>query len=1003
MKRHIKIAIALATLFGIMTSCQREELPIPGINDAPKGYRTIEFTAEVPQMNEVQTKAVDPDGGGVQNMTIFCFDVNGLFITTVSVKKEDITRIDDLNGTFKANIPDHTVTMHFIGNQNLTYFEEDSYRGRSEVDVMHNLEASAGRMIYWARETVENIDDYTESNPLVLIRNQAKFTLEVAAGIDFIPNGWIVVNTNAFGTVAPYSPEYGFEAPHYIDRPFVTMPDNTAKLGDFLDVRTNPEEYVFETENTADSPIDFIVRGRKASETEDRYYRISIIDEAGEYIPVFRNHHYNVLIEGELLYGQTTFADALEAPATNNVFVSVSDHIKEVTDGVNTLSVDETFVVIPEEDIPSQGTYYYLYYNCYSTASPAPTPEVSWLDGNNVALHNFSHDGAGTIGINLVDLGDLQKREGTLLVKYGRLTRKIKVITIKEQKFEPAWITTNIHGIEAGENVTMMFTIPEETPQELFPMEVLVSVNDLDVRNESGMKLPVITATDDPDRYGEDNGIGYKYVLTVEGVGKQRLYLETILKHETVNGVPATVDVTIEAEHFESLTKTATLHDDEVDARILLHNLRSYVAALPADEVIYYYLVPQKIHAPVEFETHLGLVFDEESEAKSTGGYDVTINQLGTTQYVRYITPKAGDEFLFYSKYLDHNEDADNLAFDFTEINTSEWSTGGRVLGFTRKMDGTQGEGATYHMLTNAPRSAEVVRIASNPVGAPSVTGTGTCSGNQYRSIIFELANFHPFHFNASIDHEGAVNNPVGTIVEGENEEVTDEVLLTYDPDQTITLSFKIEEFTSTIRGDDGEILPPNQQVPVDPFGTPFEVYIDAPMLELVDDQPLVAAGKIEADSAVDGRYIYYVGGHDAESPSISFRPKGIVSSGEVKITADEDIIIYYEKTFRVGNKSIEGTLRYNDGGNIKDVPANSFVPFEMMPTYNRIGVVTVHDNGEFELRLRSEYKYDWNVDNIKLQFTDDNGNTFEVEYTSLDALYNSLENGDDIVLQPAA
>ena len=74
-----------------------------------------------------------------------------------------------------------------------------------------------------------------------------------------------------------------------------------------------------------------------------------------------------------------------------------------------------------------------------------------------------------------------------------------------------------------------------------------------------------------------------------------------------------------------------------------------------------------------------------------------------------------------------------------------------------------------------------------------------------------------------------------------------------------------------------------------------------------------------------------------------------------------------------------------------------------MMPTYNRIGVVTVHDNGEFELRLRSEYRYDWNVDDIKLQFTDDNGNTFEVEYTSLDALYNALENGDDIVLQPAA
>jgi hypothetical protein len=39
----------------------------------------------------------------------------------------------------------------------------------------------------------------------------------------------------------------------------------------------------------------------------------------------------------------------------------------------------------------------------------------------------------------------------------------------------------------------MMFTVPEECPEELFPMEVLVTVNDMDIRNESGMKLPVIT------------------------------------------------------------------------------------------------------------------------------------------------------------------------------------------------------------------------------------------------------------------------------------------------------------------------------------------------------------------------------------------------------------------------------------------------------------------------------------------------------------------------------
>ena len=984
MKRYIKTVISIATLSGIIASCQTEELPFSGINDGPEGYRTIEFMAEVPRMNEVQTRAVDPDGGGVQNMTIFCFDVNSLFITTVTA--EILSGKGGLEGTFKANVPDHTVTMHFIGNQNLTYFKEDSYRGRSEVDVMHDLEASAGRMIYWNRETIDNIDLY-KTSALKLIRNQAKFTLDVADGVRFTPSGWVVVNTNAFGTVAPYCAEHGFEAPHYIDRPFVSMPGNLMKLGDFLDVRNNSEEYVFETENTADDPIDLIVKGRNGDETEDRYYRISIIDNTGDYIPIYRNHHYEVIIQGELLYGQETFEEALTTPATNNVLVSVSDDIKQIGDGVNTLSVKETHVVIPEKQISQQGTYYYLYYECSSTSQTPPVPEVSWLDGNNVALHNFSHDvESGTIGINLNPLGDLQMREGTLLIKYGRLTRKIKVITIKEQKFEPAWITTNIHGLEAGEQVTMMFTIPEECPEELFPMDVLVTVNDMDIRNESGMKLPVITEADDPERYGKPNDVGYKYVLTVESPGTQRLYLETILRHSTTtdehgNEIEPTVNVTIEADHFVSLTKTATLHDNEIGSRILLHNLSSYVAELPADEVIYYYLVPQKVNAPVELVTHLGVVYKTKQEADAAGYDEAVTDQLGT-HYVKFVEPGADDEFLFYSRNLNHGDDVD---FTFHPINESNWSTGGRVYGFTRNAGVGTLSNAVFYLVTNTPRSAEVVRIASNPKGEASVTGNGVCNGNQYRSAIFELANYHPFHFEAQL-------NGTGTVVSGENEEVIDNVLITYKPGEPVYLDFDLKSFRSQKLGIDGNVLPDDQQVDVDPFGTAFDVYIDAPMFELDMNQDLVKQGKLEADPGNAGRFIYHVD-KDKEVESgfekrIKFIPKDIVSYGEVKISADESVVIFYEKTFRVNNSSITGRIMYDDGTGIKPVPADSFIPLEMLPTYNRIGTVSVNEDGNFEIRLRSEYKYDWNLDNVKFQFTDDNGTIYEKEYDSLEELY---------------
>ena len=998
MKKSVKYLMTVI-LGAVMTiSCQQEDLFNPDVDNTPEGYKTIEFMAQVPDMNIVQTRAVDPDGRGVQQITVFCFDENDLFITTVTADIETDGSQESLKGKFKVSVPDYAVTLQLVGNQNLTYFNEDRYRGMSEVDVMAALEASPGRMIYWARKTVESLSQHNSAdNPVKLLRNQAKITLNVdASKTTFEQKGWVVVNSNAFGTVAPYSSEYGgFVAPS-VDQPFVTLPQNKAKLGDFLDVRTNDEEFIFETENTESDPIDFIVKGSLAG-GEDLYYRISLLDENGNNVMIMRNHHYTVNIVGDLYYGQTSFEAALEAPATNNVWVSVSDNISEVQDSEYRLSVDNTSVVIGENEFKTPNTYY-LHYTLESLTGEALTEAaVSWMENNDVALHGFTHTfdaatGRGTILITLNQMGEMQKREGTLFIKKGRLSRKIKVVTVKEQTFEPAWITTNIYGVGTGENVTMMFTIPDECPQELFPMNVLISVNDLDIRNESGMRLPIIKSGD--DGYGADNGIGYKYVLTVNETGKQRVYLETILEQSVDN----TIDVTIEAKHFKSLSKTATFQS-EVNQYILLHNLRSYSAQMPADEVIYYYLVPQKVNAVVDFPTHLGK--------------DIVWNDDYTVRSYTAVTPGENDEFLIYSQFLNHDESRTDLDFTFYPVSSDLYSTGGRVYGFKRKMDGTAGQGATYHMITNTPKSAEIVRIASNPVGSPSVTGSGElCNGAQYRSAVFELANFHPFHFAAQI-------NGHGTVVDGQNEEVVDVVHLNYLPNQTVNISFDVTSFLSSIQGVDQ-----SNQESVDPFGTAFDIYIDAPMLKLDESSSLYTSGKVERDPNVAGRFIYHVSedreteraagtttalvsdpkavdGQSGERKTIAFKTNDIVTAGEITISADESKVIYYTKKFKIQNSSITGVLKYrNANDEIVNVPSGSFVPFEVMPTYDRIGVISVGDNGAFELRLRQEYKYDWNTDNVKFQYRDENGVVYESTFNSLNNLYSTLQNGTPITLE---
>ena len=999
MKTMMKYKVmALIGVLALMTSCYKDELYLSTMEEVPAGYKAIVFMAQVPQMEIVNTRAVDPDGGGVQQITVFCFDENSLFITTVTADLTSDGTTPSLNGKFKVTVPNHTATMHLVGNQNLTYFREDNYRGMSEVDVMAALEASAGRMIYWARETMESLPTHDTSEKAVkLLRNQAKITLKVdRTKSNFVETGWVVVGSNAFGTVAPYNAKQGGFVRPTVENPFVTLPDNRAKLGDYLDVLDNEEEYIFETENTEASPIDFIVKGRHNG-GQELYYRISLIDEKGNYVPIMRNHHYTVNIAGSLNYGQETFEEALTAPATNNVWVSISDNIAEVQDSEYRLAVEKTSVVIVEDEFKTPNTYY-LHYTLESLRGEQPTEaKVTWMEDNDVALHNFTHTfdaatGKGTILITLNDMNGLQKREGTLSVKKGRLSRKIKVVTVKRQTFEPAWITTNIYGVGTGENVTMMFTIPEECPRELLPMEVLISVDALDIRNESGMSLPVIRTGD--KGYGADNGIGYKYVLTVTETGKQSVYLETILEQKTGN----TVEMTIEAECFKALTKTATFQS-EVNQWILLHNLRTYSTIQPADEVIYYYLVPQKVNAVVDFPTHLGK--------------DIVWNADHTVRNYTAIEAGDNDEFLIYSKYLDHNEERTDLDFTFYPVSSDTWSTGGRVYGF--KKNQSSDFGAVFHMITNTPKSAETVRIASNPVGQPSVTGNGFCSGAQYRSAIFELANFHPFHFAAQV-------NGQGTIISGDNEEETDYIVLNYQPGQRVEIAFDVTSFTSTIRGTNGNILPNSEQKSVDPFGTAFDIYIDAPMLTIDETCELFASGKLECDPNKEGRFVYHVDANReiernsgsivakltdglatsqaGERKVLTFKTKNIVTAGEITISADESKVVYYTKTFKIQNQSITGTLQYRkDGATIESIPAGAFVPFEMEPTYNRIGTVSITEGGQFELRLRSEYKYDWNTDNVKLQFTDTNGTKYEKVFDSIAALYASLNY--PIILEP--
>lgn len=1043
-KRVIHTAIALVAMSVLLLSC-REDDWLGTSSGAREGYVTLRFSADIPAMQEVVTRSVDPDGGGVQDMTLFCFDSYGLFISTVTAT---VTSTEDLEGEFSAEVPDNTRTVHFLANQIMTEFEEDQFRNKSESEVMALLEGSSGRMIYWARFACAPNDNSTiaeqmaaNGNNIKMIRNHAQVSIANSVNEWITVTGFAAYNTNAFGTVAPYHPEKGFDFTWPSDDdPFVTLPQNDAKMSDVTDVTTATRQYIFESENSSDDPVSIIIRGYLPEQSEERYYRVMLVDADGDQILVRRNHHYKLNIEGALSFGQATFAEALEAAATNNVWISISDEVNEVEDANYVLTVDKTAHVIGAEATVGQGTYtltYTIKGKEGTTITPADIADVTWIDNlvarQDIDAKDFNVDengvGTGTIHLSLLPLGNNEKLEGTLLVKKGRLQRKIKIITIKEQSFVPSWVGTQVYGgmnttdpTQDRSHVTVMFTVPETCPTELFPMNVYISVGDLDIRAESGMALTVVR-NGDKEWYSsgdiQPEEPDYKFLYKVEEPGVQRVYFENILSQ--ADGAQGTLY--IEAEHFETMEREFTFSDNRYS--ITVEGLKAYNATgggidgFANDELILYCLVPQKKHAPVQFDLQL---------REKTG------DEIGDAHVGDPFNAGKLDEFLLYSQYLDYYLDGEegdagvtgNFPCEFFPTQSAAWwrlynPNGGRMLMFKpRNPENAEDEVGKYsiYMKTNRAKSAEVVRIASNQSNAPAVITDDNVNdlyaGNSYRSVTFELANYNPFRFGARVSYN---KEQYGTEPDRESPtadvpEVVTDMTWTYEPGQPVDIAIDVTSF----KGSDDKS--------VDPFGEPFEIYIDAPMLE-IDASRLgsLNAEKLKKHPTIPGRFVYTVNAdreeerkfgidkalnkdntttttvnQDGERKLLPFVTSSIVSAGDIVISSDEEQVVFYSKTFRVVNESITGTLRYQPAdGAVQPVPANAFVSFERIRNGSRIGAITVTAEGQYELRLRKEYAFSWNTDAVELHYEVD-GVVYHKTYESLAKLFGDT----DVVLTPA-
>ena len=1083
----------------IQVSCVRENFPQPVPEEVPEGYMKIKFNANVTEPTSVITRAVDPDGLDVNNMTLFCFNEFGLFISTETATLVTHTNVDGVSdrGTYEATIPSHTRIIHFLANHSEGLYDESNFPGHTEAMVIANMEGGSGMLVYWSRfEMDASSNDNMQTqlsklkytignntyNGIKLIRNQAKVSIASWTTEKFVVTGFRTVNIPAFGTVAPHHPQHHF---HIVDNwesteEFVTLPDNQALLSDIVDINTKNDDYIFETENSGARQVSVIIKGHAAGKTtaDDKYYRIVMQREDGSNFMIRRNHHYKIQITGMLTYPSDTFEEALNSPASNNAWISIDEWVNEITDGTKTMWIEQTSYVLASDQYA--GTDFVIPYKYTENGKGSSTaPEVTWIE-NNVAYDNITNEynktsGEGKLTLHLYPMYEGNEQQaGSLLIKHGKLQRKVNVHVIKTQYFTPSWVSAQVYGI-SDEHVTLMFTIPETCPDALFPFTVLISSNHLDVRSESGQQLPVYIKGEEGYFGQEWEGINYKYAYTVTAPGKHRLHMKAILKHED-NDIEA---VHVEADFFETITKNVVFSGHNyTHRRIFIDGLHNYGNAYAGDEDLYYMLVPQKRGSPVLFSVSL-------QERQSDGSYK-NFNHAADPEKNKY------DEFLFYTRAFSFYDDyfggdpsiyteMKELAWEAEIVTTREdtWTTNGRVMGLRTLNDkatgqdryGLQSDGSyNVYMLTNSTYNKDVVRVASNTLAnkhlfsadRDDVPYTGNYNGNEYRSAIFDVAHYRPFRFAAQVqvyekdDMSDMVTIPaVSDLLSNEvhlsQEENVDEVLLSYKPGQKVDILLDITSF----KGSDGRSVHPFGQV----FGEEFEVYIDAPMLEIDKERlpedwmaannPTLKVDKLRADPSVPGRFIYTVcrkrederafgftvahntdvstsryddyGGvvpnvtivQTGERKCLPFKKTAITSKGDIVITSNKDKVVFWDKTFEVKTENLKGKLLYQKKGEeAKPVPDDAFVAFVRLRTNARIGVVTLKPSEEgpgwFELNLRDEYRFGWEDDPIDLYYKEKStGIVYNFNYeengvkksVDLNTLYTLLKEGKEIVL----
>jgi len=509
----------------------------------------VHLSVQIPafSQNTLQRFGVaDPDGEAIQNMYLMCFDKDGYFI---SKTKASWTVTDASNGTIQADIPKTTCRIHFLANSNVTNIDESHFQGLHENILIPSLYSGPGLVNYWGyhlETTADAMKTYIQaaSNTIKLVRNQAQIKatdVSNQTGTNaYLIQGIAVTNMNAFGTVAPF------------DKPNLTTPtgpfvnaytgattdaltlvsdDKTEKTDIPSDVSTGNAingYNIFENTNTQDDPVAVILKIAHGGTT--KYHKIYLINSSSKFIPIQRNHQYNIKISGMDDQGYDTFEAARTGTAANNSLIAIEDIVPNIDYNLYYLSITKG-----NSQLFQASGDQYIDFVCKYNNSPLTTAQLTNLkpawgllggmaDKSVCEIVNYNTTtGAGQIHIKLNTVGStLQHGIVYLSIANTPINKGINVYSVSALSFEPFRVSQNINDAN-GKEIVVTFNVPDNFPTNLLPLTFKMATNRYD--GYPGKNVPNL---DIQSEVTPGHDWNYKYLYKVSSTGPQRVYFRTI-------------------------------------------------------------------------------------------------------------------------------------------------------------------------------------------------------------------------------------------------------------------------------------------------------------------------------------------------------------------------------------------------------------------------------------------------------------------------------------------